>query len=267
MAISIESDRWNQIAGLVDEKGRVSVEEIVNILNVSPATARRDLRKMHRLGLISRTRGGAAPAVQAAFDPGLAECLQVYMPEKEAIARYAAQLIEPGDTVILDGGSTTHQVALNIEAANVIVVTNAYSIISALMSKKNVEVVMVGGLLSHHSGVAVGPDAVKMFQQLRADKAIVGTNGISASDGITSPNRLVAETKQAIVEHCIEVIVVADHTKVGESLLFNIAPIDAVDKLITDNGANEEQLQELRDAGVEVIVAPVAGRRTDPCSN
>ena len=215
MEILTATQRHEQIARLIEEKGSATVEEIVGTLNVSPATARRDLSKMHRLGLISRTRGGAMRTMQAAFDRGFAESQRIFMPEKEAIGRLAASLIEPGDTVILDGGSTTYQVAQHLEARNVVVVSNAFGVMSALMPKQDIEVIMVGGLLSRHSGVAVGPDAVRMFQQLNADKAIIGTNGISVEAGLTIPTRLVAEAKQAIAEHCRQLIVVADHSKLG----------------------------------------------------
>jgi len=258
--ILVAPDRWDRISDLIKENGRATVDEIVRILNVSPATARRDLRQMHRMGLIARTRGGAVQPTQAAFDPAFTETQHMEASEKEAIGRFAAAMIEPGDTVVIDGGSTTRQVALNVSAAKVVVVTNAYSVVSALMPKDNVEVIVVGGLLSRHSGVAVGPDAVRGITQLRADKAIMGVNGISVQDGITIPNRLVAEVKQAIVQHSRELIVVADHTKLGTSSLFSIAPIDAVDKLITDSGATEEQIRPFREAGVEVLVAQVGGR-------
>ena len=259
MEIPLARDRWDKITGLIEMNGKTTVDEIVRVLDVSSATVRRDLRRMHRLGMISRTRGGAVSPSQASFDPAFSESQHMSTQEKEMIGLCAARLVGRGDTVIIDGGATTYQVAINIVASDVVVVTNAYSVVNALMPKQNVEVIVIGGLLSRHSAVAVGPDAVRMVSQLKADKAIIGVNGISVEGGITIPNRLVAEVKRVIVDHSAELIVVADHTKLGVSSLFSIAPIEAVDKLITDVGATETQIDGFQKAGVEVIVAGRCG--------
>ena len=253
------SDRWRKITELIEMSGTTTVEKIARILGVSTSTVRRDLRHMHSKGMISRTRGGAAGPGQAAFDPAFSESQHISIQEKEMIGLCAARLINPGDTVIIDGGATTYQAAVNIVAPNTVVVTNAYSVINALATKLNVEVIVIGGILIRHSAVAVGPDAVRMISQLRADKAIVGVNGVSVEGGITIPDRLVAEVKRAMVDHSAELVVVADHTKLGVTSLFRIAPIEAVDKLITDAGATQKQVEEFRNAGVEVIIAGKRG--------
>lgn len=255
MGILVARERWDKIARLVEKKGGASVEDIVRELDVSPATARRDLSKMHSLGLISRTRGGALQTEQVGLARPLDASFKIAMTEKEAIGRIAAGLIESGDTVIIDGGTTTARVAANIQAADVVVVTNAYTVLSAIIAKKNVDTIVIGGSMIRQHEITVGPDAVRMIKELRADKAIIGVTAISPIEGVTGPQRFSVEVKQAIAQRCEQLIVVADHTKLGKHSLFQTIPIETIDILVTDSGATDAQIREFQNAGVEVVIA------------
>ncbi|MBI2842522.1 MAG: DeoR/GlpR transcriptional regulator [Armatimonadetes bacterium] len=248
-------ERWDRIADLLNTQGRATVEELADLLSVSTATIRRDLRHMQRRGIITRTRGGAVKSQQVGLDRSIDESRALYVAEKEKIGSLAASLIEPGDTVIIDGGSTTFQVARNITVSGVTVVTNALDIVSALMPKHDIEVVVIGGMLRRYGGTTIGPTTERELSHLMADKAIIGINAISVSHGLSTPNPLVAEVKQVMIKQSREVIVVVDHTKFGEVALYEVAPIDAVDKIVTDSGISEDQVRHFLEAGVEVMIA------------
>ena len=248
-------ERWDRIVELLDRQGRATVEELAGMLSVSTATIRRDLREMQDRGVITRTRGGAIRGGQVGFDRSLAESRELLVSEKEKIGKLAASLVESGDTVMLDGGFTTYQVARHIAAGSVTIVTNALDIVSAVITKPDVEVVVVGGMLRMHGGTTVGPTAERELSQLMADKAIIGINAISATHGLSTPNPLVAEIKQVMLRQSREVIVVADHSKFGAVALCEVAPIDAIDKIVTDAGATVEQIKPFLDAGIEVLIA------------
>ncbi len=249
------AERWERISQLLKANGRVTVEEISQRLSVSPSTIRRDLRQMHKKGMLVRTRGGAIQSEQVSFDPSVTESLAKQVSEKEDIGRLAASLIASGDTVIIDGGATTLQVAKHIQTSRIMVVTNSFDIVAELKAKEGIGLIMIGGVVRGQSNVTYGPTAEAELSRLRADKAIIGANGISAEDGLTGPDPLYAQIKATIISRASEVIVVVDHTKLGHVGLCQVAPLDSVTTVVTDRKAEEEQVRAIREAGVEVMVA------------
>ena len=153
------------------------------------------------------------PLEHLPIGPTLAESLAMNLPEKECIGREAAKLIEDGDTIILDGGVTTCQVARFLSAQNVSVITNSIDVIQALIPKPGVRIIIVGGELNRSTGTSVGPQADVQLGQLRAAKAILGANALSVEAGLCSPEPLTAQTKRTMAACARELIVVADHTK------------------------------------------------------
>ncbi len=248
-------DRWEEIIQLVEEQGSATVEQIAQGLDISPATVRRDLARIHQRGLIKRTRGGAEPSSRTRIKPTLAESRKTNPVEKELIGRVAAELIEPGDIVMIDGGFTTYQVALNIAAKDVTVVTNSLDVTQALAGREDIRLIVIGGELSAESGSTVGPAAEHQILPLVADKAILGTDAISPEDGISSPNSQIAGAKKAMIQCSRELIVVADYSKLGRSALYRVASADSITTLVTDDRADQGILDVFRASGVEVIVA------------
>jgi DeoR family transcriptional regulator, fructose operon transcriptional repressor len=246
-------ERWDRIAGLLSVKGRATVEELAEMLSVSAATIRRDLTEMQRRGMLTRTHGGAVRGGQVAYDPSLEESGVHMSTEKESIAQLAASLVEPGDTIMLEGGTTTYEVAQHITASNVTVVTNAANIISVLLNKPDIEIVVVGGILRKPIGTTIGPTAESQLSGLMADKAIIGVNGISASQGLSTPNPFRAQIKKLMLNQAREAIVVADHSKFGAIALCHIAPITAVDKIVTDSKVPADLIDPIIELGVEVL--------------
>ncbi|MHB9036330.1 MAG: DeoR/GlpR family DNA-binding transcription regulator [Armatimonadota bacterium] len=251
-------ERWEKIIEMVELKGSASVEEIAQALSISLPTVRRDLARIHQRGLIKRTRGGATPSSQGRIGLTITESRRINPTEKEIIGRVAADLIEPGESVMIDGGFTTYQVARHIHAADVKIVTNSLDVAQAVVGRKDVSLILLGGEMLVESGTTVGASTEVQIRGLTVDKAIIGVNAISPEDGLAADNQLTAQTKKAMIERSRELIVVADHSKLGRSALYRVAPIDAVTTLVTDDAADPSILDEFRAAGVEVIVASEA---------
>ena len=249
------AERWERISRLLKADGRVTVGDISDRLAVSPSTIRRDLREMHKRGMLIRTRGGAIQSEQVTFDPSFAESLTKQVSEKEDIGRMAATLIESGDTVIIDAGATTLQVAKHLRTTRIMVVTNSFDVVAELKAKDGIQLIMIGGLVRGQSDLTYGPTAESEISALTADKAIIGSNGISAYEGLTGPDPLAAQVKAAIISRAREVIVVADHTKLGHVGLCRVAPISSVNILVTDQKAPPEHITPIAEAGIEVLLA------------
>lgn len=248
-------ERWEQIIEMLENQGSLSVEQISQALGVSSATVRRDLALIHQRGLIKRTRGGAEPSPQMREDRTLSESRKINPDEKEIIGAAAAELIRSGDTLMVDGGFTTYQVARQVNVGDITVVTNSIDVVNAMTNRDDVTLVIIGGELNRTSGTTVGPMTESQLLLLRADKAILGANAISPEEGVSSPNPYTAQTKRAMVHGSREVIVVADHSKLGKLAAYSVAPIESISVLVTDDKADNEILDAFRSAGVEVIIA------------
>ena len=248
-------ERWDRIRASLDQNGRVTVEELAERFCVSRSTIRRDLMEMHERSLLIRTRGGAVRSQMVSFDRPLVESGAVNVEAKEKIGRTAAELISVGETIMLDSGATTSRVVANLQASNITLVTNSFAAATIAMSKPEVELIMIGGMVRSHGGATIGPTAEDQTLLFKADTAILGINGISAYAGLTTPNLLVAQMKRAMIRQSKRLIVVADHTKLSATALCVVAPIQAVSILVTDDQADPDMVNDIRNAGVEVIVA------------
>ena len=253
-------ERWERIIELVEEQGRASVEEIAQTLGVSLPTVRRDLVHIQQRGMIRRLRGAAEPCEIARSVITLADSRRMNPVEKELIGRAAAALIAPSDCVMLDGGFTTYQVARYLSAHDLTVVTNSLDVAQAVAGRKDISLVVLGGLLMVESGATVGATTERQVMELAADKAILGANAFLPDDGLFADMQLAAEVKKAMIRSCREVIVVADASKLCKSALYRAASLEEVGTLVTDDRADEAVLEAIRRAGVKVIVAE--GSRT-----
>jgi DeoR family transcriptional regulator, fructose operon transcriptional repressor len=248
-------ERWEKIVELVEESDGASVERISQLLGISPATVRRDLARIEQRGLVERTRGGAAPSRERRPGVTFAESRKANRAEKELIGRAAARLVRPGDVVMIDGGFTTFQVACHLEAADVRVITNSLDVAQAVAGQKGLRLVILGGELLPASGTTVGGAMESQVRGLNADKAFIGANALSLEAGLSSDDQRTAQTKRAMIERAAEVIVVADHTKLGALELYQVAPLSGIGTLVTDDKADEGILAGFREAGIEVIIA------------
>ncbi|MCX8052883.1 MAG: DeoR/GlpR family DNA-binding transcription regulator [Armatimonadetes bacterium] len=248
-------ERWERIVDLVESMGQASVDDIARALDVSAPTVRRDLARLQQRGLISRFHGGARPSARALPGFTITQSRRVNPKEKEAIGRAAAALVQLGSCVVIDGGFTAYQVARHIEVPDVKVITNSLDVAQVLATRRDVTLVMLGGEVLVESGTTVGPTAVAQLAELVADVAFLGANAISIEEGLCADMQLTAETKKAMIRTVREVVVVADHSKLGRSALHRVAPTQALNVLVTDDKADPSVLDSFRAAGVRVIVA------------
>jgi DeoR/GlpR family transcriptional regulator of sugar metabolism len=248
-----QSARLTEIRKIVQENGIVIVTELSKRLKVSPSTIRRDLKILEREELLERYHGGiAARGSRALFS----EREMQNKEEKRMIGTAAARLIKDGDTVILDAGTTTAQIAQNVGyRKNVVVVTAAINIARLLQGKPGFKVILIGGLLHAETDSLVGVLAKETFSKINADIAFLGCGAISIELGIMYSDLDIAEIKRAIVKSSRKTILVADHSKFDKISLASIGPITTVDKVITDSKLPRAYMEAFRAKGIEVIFA------------
>lgn len=247
--------RKQKILELLSRDQSVRVTGLCLLFQASPASIRRDLQELQEAGLLTRTHGGAITNRTAAFEPSLAEKEDCLRAEKMAIARVAMRLVQEGDTVMLDAGSTTLEIArLLRQRQGVTVLTNALNIALELVSA-NIDVTLTGGTLRQKTQSLVGPITENVLAGLHVDKLFLATNGLDLRKGLTTPNVSEAQSKRAMINSAREVIVVADHSKFGCVAFSQICPLNKVHHLITDAGAPAEFIRALAKEGVKVTQA------------
>lgn len=250
-------ERKQRILAALHQKPAVRVTELGRALRVSEASIRRDLADLERTGLLKRTHGGAIGARMAMIEPSLAEKEDQYQQEKAAIARLAVTLIKRGDTIFLDAGSTTRQIARELRHhEGVTVVTNALNIAWELASSE-LELVVTGGqvrrgILSH-----VGPLADHAIAAVHVDKLFLAANGVDVEKGVTTPNLVEAQTKRAMVERATEVILVADHSKFGRVTFSRICGLDRVHRVVSDERLPASTANKLTALGLKLHLASI----------
>jgi DeoR/GlpR family transcriptional regulator of sugar metabolism len=249
-------ERRQRILDAARSRGTVSARELSASLGISEVTIRRDIRQMAEEGHLRRTRGGAMVAPALAHEPSSHEKALEAGQEKAAIAVVAAGMVANGESIILGPGTTMLALARElVDRRDLTVVTNSLLVPPALGAAPGVELLLVGGTVRPSIDAVLGPATERALRSLRAGIAFVSGSGFSAERGLTTPNLLVAATDQAIVEAAARVVVLADRTKIGREAMFQTIPAQRVDILLTDDGADAEELERLRDVGVEVRVA------------
>ncbi|AKL94834.1 transcriptional regulator, DeoR family [Clostridium aceticum] len=246
-------ERKTRILEIVNENDRIEVSDLTQQLQVSESTIRRDLQDLEQAGLLKRTHGGAVKLENTSFEPTMDEKELVNIEEKMEIGKRAAAFILDNDTVILDAGTTTLQIAKNIEAKNVTVLTNSILIALALSKNKDIKVVVTGGYIRGEILSIVGPITDKIIQSFRVDKAFVGTNGITIEDGCTTPNIDEAHTKNMMIQSAKEAYIVADHSKFGKISFARIADIDEIHGIITDKSIDEAIIEKYKSNNIQLI--------------
>jgi DeoR/GlpR family transcriptional regulator of sugar metabolism len=211
---------------------------------------------MARDGLLVRTHGGAVQPAGLGHEPSYYEKSGQAAGEKAAIARLAFDMIRPGDSILLGPGTTTLALArLLVNFPELTVVTNSLLVTQALVEAPRVEVIMTGGTLRRSIHALVGPGTEDSVRTLRASQAFISGNGFSADRGLSTPNPLVAATDRALAGAAQQVVVLADHTKIGQETMCQTVPAARIHTLITDSKAGAAELEAIREAGVEVRVA------------
>lgn len=251
----LNEERRREILALLNRDGRVLVKDLARHFRISQITIRKDLEFLDGQGVVQRTHGGALPLQAGALlDPSLREKEKLHRKQKTLIAEAAARLVEEGQSVLLDSGTTTTAIARALkDMAQLTVITNAINI-AAELAGTNVEVILTGGMLRKNSFSLVGPLAERTLRQLSADVLFLGVDGFDTKAGLFTPNLLESEVNRAMVEIARRTIAVCDSSKFGRRSLCNIMPVTAVQEVITDKQISKSDLQALKEAGVRVTV-------------
>jgi DeoR family transcriptional regulator of aga operon len=248
--------RHDVIRRAIEVAGHVSIAELSGRLGVSEVTIRDDLKYLENRNILTRIRGGAVAVRDGAAELSLEETSTTNRAEKKAIGERAASMIRSGQTVIIDVGSTTTELAkaLSPELVGVVVITNGLNIALILESLPGISVIVTGGTLRPLQHSLVAPMATLILDQLKADVAFLGCNGVDPDRGFTNSNIPEAEIKQAMVRSAGKAVFLADHDKIGQVASAFVADIADADLLITDDGAERGILGNLESEGLTVEV-------------
>jgi DeoR/GlpR family transcriptional regulator of sugar metabolism len=253
----IPAERYLRIYEIIRLQGTVQVSSLSDLLGVSRLTIRRDLEHLENEGILERTHGGAIFTPHIQLEPLFTEKDRLNREEKQHIGEAAAAMMEDGDTVFINSGSTTLQIFRHLnEKKNLCLIT---SNMGAHREVRNhgIEVILVGGTYREQSNSLVGPLAIATLNQFNANKCFIGVDGVSLKYGLTTPALQEAEIARKMIERTRgKKIVIADHTKFGKVADAVTAPLEAVDILLVDSGFDESFRFDIEDLGIEIVVAP-----------
>lgn len=235
---------------------QVDVTSLSKQFGVSEVTIRNDLSRLEKKNILIRARGGAIKVDNVGADFNISDKNKQHFKEKQRIGRAAAELIEDGDTIILDSGTTTMEIARNLEdKADLTVITNALNIAILLAELKGSNIIIPGGFLRRNSLSLIGATADDSFKNYFCDKLFLAVDGFSSVHGLSTPNVEEAHLNRVMIDISRQVIVVADSSKFQRRSLAFIAPVARVDILVTDAGIDPDEKKRLENAGVKVIIA------------
>jgi DeoR/GlpR family transcriptional regulator of sugar metabolism len=255
------AERRQLILEMVRSNGAVSLRELARVVQTSEVTVRRDVRALEAEGLLDRRHGGAVLPGGLTRESGFPQKSHLATAEKTAIADLAAGLVEEGEAVVVGAGTTTQELARRLaRVPGLTVVTNSLLVAQALAHANRVEVVMTGGTLRGSNYALVGSGAEQSLQGLRVSRAFLSGSGLTAERGLSTSNMLSASVDRALVQAAAEVVVLADHTKLGTDTMFQTVPTDVMTRLVTDKPPSHDdragtELQALADQGVQITVA------------
>jgi len=254
---TVAEARRAELLELVRRHGFAALPELVESLHVSESTIRRDLDVLEQSGAARRTHGGV---VYTGPSPQLRhfELRQSgQWAEKRAIAGAAAAMIQDGETVLLDGGSTTYELARLLVKRSLQVVTNSLPVASVFTASCEIDLVVIGGYVHTRTGVCIGPYADAMLAGLHVRRAVLSVAGVN-EEGFYNSNLLLVETEQAMMRAAEEVVIVVDSSKFGHTSLARLCGLSDVDTVVVDGALDTTWRAHLQRAGVRLVVAPVA---------
>ena len=259
----LQEDRYNKILTALSESGSLSIKQIQELFGISVATARRDMIELEKRNLVIRTHGGISHKNQKSereippFDIRKAHCAI----EKEAVARKAVALVNPSDVIIVDGGTTTLQLAKQLPRIPLTVITNslihAQTTFECQEGNPNIEIVTTGGLLFGSWSLTYGPPALACLSEYHANWLFISGQGIN-ENGLFNPNALVVEIEKAMVKAADKVVVLADRSKIGAKSMSRVCPLDVIDYLITiDSPDLSSRFGCFREHDIEILTVEV----------
>lgn len=248
-------ERRQHILGLAHQNGRVIVEDLSKVLGLSRITIRKDLDYLQRKGVLQRTHGGALlPQSGALFDPSLKEKETQQSQEKQRISDAAVALVQEGQCVLLDSGTTTTAIAKGLKRfSRLTIITNAVNI-AAELSGTNFEVILTGGFLRRNSFSLVGPLAEEALAEMHADILFLGVDGFDLQIGLTTPNVMESRVNRAMVKAATTIVAVCDSTKFNRRSLSKIVDAAAIHHVITDSNLSKTEAESIRSLGIKLTL-------------
>ncbi len=250
----IVDERRSKILQIAEESGFVSLQRLVAEIGASESTVRRDLEFLDASGHIQRTRGGASFLGDAQSDFDARRSVASY--EKQQIARRTAELIAAGETVLLDGGTTTLEVARHLTGKSLQILTNSLPIAALLMNRPEIELIIIGGYVYPKTGVALGEQSVDALKKMHATRLVMSTGGITA-EGLFNSNALLVETERQMIRAADRVTLVADSGKFGQRALAHLCPLEDVHEVVTDDGISAAWQHVLESAGLRTEIVEI----------
>lgn len=249
-----QEERRRQILQILEEEERVMTKDLYEKFNTTSVTIRKDLAVLEEKGKLKRTHGGAIKSKELFQGLAFSEKEKMFLDEKARIVKAAAEFIAPGDTIIIDSGSTTSLLVKEIkELSGVTVITNAINIAYDL-SKSDNEVILTGGQLKKNSLTLMGALADGVIKKISAARLFFGVDGVDFDAGLTTPNITEASTTRAMMSIVGEKILLVDSSKFGRRSLAVIAQVNEIDKIITTKSLHKDEIKQFEELGVEVII-------------
>lgn len=255
----IAAERRSQIAQMVMEQGKVIVSELVDMFHVTETSIRRDLNILEDNKRLKRIHGGAIPIPGNFRTDSFAEKESLHIKSKESIGQVAASMVKQGDIILLDSGTTTLQIIRNIPSSLrvnnlVTIVTNSIPVAHEVLAWPSPNLTILGGIYLPDYQATVGPQTVTQLNELSANIAFLGTDGLTLHGGATTANVLMAEIDRLMVEHSRRAVLVTDSSKIGRVGFTPVKPISSYDTIITDSNAQQDFIDAIREMGVELIL-------------
>lgn len=248
--------RKEAIADAVDQYGRIRVADLCQMFNVSPATIRNDLRELENIGSIRRTHGGALALNKSRDEMNSYEKQVHNMAQKQAIAREALKYIQPGDSIALDTGTTTFELAKLLDSIqDLTVITNDLQIASYLEQNTEAQIHLAGGSVRRHFHYTTGQTVLNFLSSIHVDKIFAAANGISNNFMLSTPNLDISDIKARLLTIGEELFVLADSSKIGKISFAYFGSLSEGDVLITDDGAAEAFVAKAEAGGIQVVTA------------
>jgi len=251
-------ERKQAILTLLEENSKMTVQDLRDYFEVSSATIRNDLRELANAGLLTRTHGGALCITKAGFELNSYQKEVKNLIPKQAIARKALEFVEDEDTIAIDTGTTTIEFAKLLSSKrNLTVIVNDIEIARCLEDESDAVIIVIGGHVRRNFHCTVGPLATRFLSEFNVDKAFMATNGLTFKRGLTTPDINQAGIKRAMIDIAKEVIVLCDGSKIGNTAFARVAPIEKLNRIITDETADASELNSIISNGVAVEVVKI----------
>lgn len=255
MSLTYEERKQTILAQLATQ-GKVQVQTLAQLFQVSTETIRRDLDRLEKEGELRKVYGGAVRVRSGMIEAPFQKRSQLQVQEKQAIAAAATSLIEDGETIMLDNGTTTLEIMRQLQHRSLItVITNSVPILTIALESFTGKIIFAGGEINTAVQAATGPGAHEILDQFKVNKAFISAGGVSFTDGITDYVLEEALISRKMMERAEEAILVADHTKFGRSTFARIAPADHISMVITDSSCPTEWIENFGRLEIETVIS------------